>query len=51
MTLRKLWTKEHGEKGWKRLSPRLKKLFLRIDETNKGQRPVTHRELREAFSR
>ena len=51
MTLKNLWIKEYGEDGWKKLTPRVKKLFLRIDETNRGQRPVSHRELREAFSR
>ncbi len=46
MTHQEIYKKEHGEKGWKNLSRKVKEIFKRIDSLPPlSDRPVTFREL------
>lgn len=50
MTHQEIYEKEHGEKGWGRLDPRIKKIFKRIDSLPPlSEKPITSRDLQQAF--
>ncbi len=50
MTLKQIYKEEHGEKGWKKLSPRVKKVVETIDSLPPlSEKPLTSRELKEAL--
>lgn len=50
MTLKKLVVKEYGMRGFKELSPRLKKLIKDIDVLNKGLKPLSRRQIEKALA-
>lgn len=50
MTLKKLFIEDYGEDGWKKLSPRLRGIFERIDAINVGKKPVSRRQIEKALS-
>lgn len=50
MTLRKLAIKEFGKAGYKKLSPRLKKVFKNIDALNKDLKPLSRRQIEKALA-
>lgn len=50
MTLQQIFKKDHGEKGWKKLSPHVKTLLERIDSLPPlSDKPLSSRELKEAL--
>ena len=49
MTLQRIFKNEYGEERWETLTPRLKKLLLKIDSHNEGRKPVTPAQLEKAL--
>jgi len=49
MTIKKLYEKQFGKKKYEKLSPRLKKLFERIDSFTSEQKPVTTQQIKKAL--
>ena len=50
MTLRKIYVEEYGEEKWEKLSPRLRRLFEKIDAQTANEKPVTRKQLERALS-
>ncbi len=50
MTLKQIAIKEFGKAGYKKLSPRLKKVLKGIDELNKNEKPVSRRQIEKALA-
>lgn len=50
MTLKQIAIKEFGKAGYRKLSPRLKKVLKGIDALNKNQKPVSRRLMEKALS-
>ena len=50
MTLKKIAIKEFGKRGFRELSPRLKKVIKNIDALNKNLKPLSRRQIEKALA-